>query len=78
MASPGFGDIGLVENIVADRAFGDDPRHEAEELFTLDDLGDVEAEVVISALAASAVARSVGVKSHWVKIGIGDFASTLH
>lgn len=74
IASPSLGEIGVVDDIVADRAFGADPRHEAEELFTLDDLGKSEVNLVVSSLVAAALARSIGVKAHSLRTGIQRFA----
>ena len=61
---PGPSDLGLVEEILVDRAFLDERRTSALELATIDDLrigGLTEPAGVTAALAAAALARAVGV-----------------
>lgn len=90
LGSPGRGQIGLVEDIVVDRAFharDDDPaRHgSAEELLTLDDLGHlagpdgrVAPHVVANVLAAAALARAHGASADDVRRGARDYRPGQH
>lgn len=64
LASPGPGDIGVVEDLVVDRGYHDDRRNTALELASLAELrraGFETAEDFEVFLAASAIARAVGV-----------------
>ena len=82
---PGPGDVGLVEDVLVDRAFGPDLSRQAVELATLADLqhlaGD-EAEVpghtVANALAAAALARAAGVGPAEVSAGLRDYTAGPH
>ncbi|WP_318842948.1 UDP-N-acetylmuramoyl-L-alanine--D-glutamate ligase [Myceligenerans pegani] len=86
---PGPGDVGLVEDVLVDRAFhlpADDPaRHgSAAELGTLADLahlaggGTPPAHVVANALAAAALARAHGVPAAAVRDGLRAFTPGDH
>ncbi|PFG35882.1 UDP-N-acetylmuramoylalanine--D-glutamate ligase [Flavimobilis soli] len=90
LGSPGRAEIGLVEDIVVDRAFhtrADDPsRHDsAEELLTLADLehlagpdGRVAPHVVANVLAAAALARAHGLAADDVRRGARAFRPGQH
>ena len=90
LGSPGRAEIGLVEDIVVDRAFhthADDPgRHgTAEELLTLADLehlggpdGTVAPHVVANVLAAAALARAYGLSADDVRRGARSFRPGRH
>ncbi|GAA2234084.1 UDP-N-acetylmuramoyl-L-alanine--D-glutamate ligase [Rarobacter faecitabidus] len=90
LGAPGPGEIGLVESIIVDRAFHADPadplRHRSsEEIGTLDDLGhlggadgSIPSHVIRNALAAAALARSVGVPAGDVSEGLSSFHPGHH
>ncbi|TXJ07514.1 MAG: hypothetical protein E6Q27_01370 [Aeromicrobium sp.] len=70
VAAPGLSMIGIVEDVVVDRAFGPDRKISAEELFTLGELTDISRQTLAPVLAASALARSLGVPAQLVRTGI--------
>ncbi|TBW23033.1 UDP-N-acetylmuramoyl-L-alanine--D-glutamate ligase [Arcanobacterium bovis] len=81
---PALGQLGMVEDIAIDRAFGDKYRREASELFELADvkaLGDqgiIPAHLVKDALAAAALARSIGIEPAQVRAGLAAFRQGAH
>ncbi|GGM39272.1 UDP-N-acetylmuramoyl-L-alanine--D-glutamate ligase [Promicromonospora citrea] len=90
VGSPSPGDLGLVDDVLVDRAFhapADDPdrRRSAAELGTLADLrqlgdqaGVVPTHVVADALAAAALARAHGVPAAAVRDGLRSFGPGEH
>ena len=74
---PGPGELGLVEDLLVDRACPDVPG-EATELATLADLRVPGAHNVSNALAASALARSYGVPAQAVRDGLQGFVPDPH
>ena len=74
--APGPSDVGLVENVVVDRAFHATRAVEAIELFALADLQEILAPAqlstrdVLQAMAAAALARSVGASPEAVLAGL--------
>lgn len=67
---PSVGDLGLVEELLADRAFVAERRTSAAELGTLADLPDDDPARLVAALAAAALARAVGVDQAAVREGL--------
>ncbi len=90
VGTPGPGDLGLVDDVLVDRAFHtatDDPdrRKSAAELGTLADLkqlgdqgGVVPTHIVADALAAAALARAHGVPASAVRDGLRSFGPSEH
>ncbi|WP_062377397.1 UDP-N-acetylmuramoyl-L-alanine--D-glutamate ligase [Demequina pelophila] len=83
LGAPGLGQLGLVEGLLVDRAFGDDRRRTALELGSVEDLahlvaGDVPPYLVTNALSAAALARAVGVAPHAVRDGLRGFRLDAH
>jgi len=74
---PAQGELGVVEDLLVDRAFPDVPG-EATELAQLADLGVPGAHNVSNALAASALARSYGVPAEAVRSGLRSFVPDRH
>jgi len=74
--------VGLVDDVLADRAFVEQRRHAAAELATLADLGgegrEVAPHVVANALAAAALARAHGVAPAAVRDGLRAFRPEPH
>ncbi|MFC5382229.1 UDP-N-acetylmuramoyl-L-alanine--D-glutamate ligase [Aquipuribacter nitratireducens] len=77
--APRVGEVGVVEGLLVDRAFIEERAHAAVELGALDDLvglagvadpAQVPAHVVANALAAAALARSLGVPATAVRDGL--------
>ena len=77
LGSPGVGEVGLVEELVVDRAFPDVPG-EATALAELGDLQVPGAHNVANALAAAALARSYGVPADAVRDGLRGFRPDAH
>ncbi|MEV0596462.1 UDP-N-acetylmuramoyl-L-alanine--D-glutamate ligase [Nonomuraea cavernae] len=75
---PRPGQLGVVEDLLVDRAFVDDPVEEAEELATLGDVHPFAPHNVANALAAAALARTVGVPAGAVRQGLRDFVPDPH
>jgi UDP-N-acetylmuramoylalanine--D-glutamate ligase len=78
---PGVGMVGLVDDVLADRAFVDERHDSAAELCTLADLnGGVSPppHLVANALAAAALARAHGVSQQAVRDGLRAFRPDGH
>ncbi|WP_336209122.1 UDP-N-acetylmuramoyl-L-alanine--D-glutamate ligase [Nonomuraea sp. LPB2021202275-12-8] len=78
LRTPRAGQVGLVEDLLVDRAFVADPAEAAEELATLADVRPLAPHNVANALAAAALARSLGVPSEAVRQGLRDFVPDPH
>jgi UDP-N-acetylmuramoylalanine--D-glutamate ligase len=77
LQSPRAGELGVVEDLLVDRAFPDVPG-EATELATLGDLTVPGDHNVANALAAAALARAYGVPAEAVRAGLRAFAPEPH
>lgn len=78
---PGLSDFGVVDGILCDRAFLDDRRNTALELTTVTELaqaGLAAPHVVANVLAASALARSLGVPPLVIRDALSAFALDPH
>ncbi|WP_062351128.1 UDP-N-acetylmuramoyl-L-alanine--D-glutamate ligase [Herbidospora yilanensis] len=75
---PRPGELGVVEDLLVDRAFVDDPRTSAVELATLGDIRPFAPHNVANALAAAALARSFGVPPEAVREGLTAFTPDPH
>jgi len=75
---PGVGMVGLVDEILADRAFIEERASSAAELCTLDDLASRAPHFVADALAAAALARAHGVPQAAVRDGLRAFRPDGH
>ena len=78
LGTPGPGMLGLVDDVLADRAFVEDPSRSAAELCVLADLASPAPHFVANALAAAALARSVGVPPAAVRDGLASFVPDAH
>jgi UDP-N-acetylmuramoylalanine--D-glutamate ligase len=78
LGTPGPGMVGVVEDVLADRAFVEERRHAAAELCTIADLASPAPHFVANALAAAALARSVGVPATSVRDGLRSFVPDGH
>ena len=76
MPAPGM--LGLVEDILADRAFVEERRTTAAELCTVSDLASPAPHFVANALAAAALARAHGVSQAAVRDGLRGFRPDGH
>jgi UDP-N-acetylmuramoylalanine--D-glutamate ligase len=77
LRTPRVGELGLVEDLLVDRAFPDVPG-EATELASLADLTVTGAHNVSNALAAAALARAYGVPASAVRQGLRTFVADPH
>ncbi|MBM6404119.1 UDP-N-acetylmuramoyl-L-alanine--D-glutamate ligase [Phycicoccus sp. CSK15P-2] len=84
LATPRLSEVGLVDDVLADRAFVEERRTSAAELGTLDDLRagpdapPPAPHLVANALAAAALARAHGVPPAAVRQGMRDFTPEPH
>jgi UDP-N-acetylmuramoylalanine--D-glutamate ligase len=77
LRTPRASELGLVEDLLVDRAFADVPG-EATELATLGDLTVTGGHNVANALAAAALARAYGVSAQAVRDGLRRFVADPH
>ncbi|MDH2428613.1 UDP-N-acetylmuramoyl-L-alanine--D-glutamate ligase [Sphaerisporangium sp. TRM90804] len=75
---PARGQLGVVEDVLVDRAFVDDPVEAAEELATLGDVRPFAPHNVANALAAAALARAYGVPAAAVRRGLLAYRPDPH
>jgi UDP-N-acetylmuramoylalanine--D-glutamate ligase len=73
---PAVGMLGLVDDVLADRAFVAERRTSAAELATLADISPAAPHNVANALAAAALARAYGVQPVAVRDGLRGFRPT--
>ena len=78
LGMPGVGMLGVVEDILVDRAFIEERATSAAELCTLDVLASPAPHVVANALAAAALARAHGVSQQAVRDGLAAFRPDGH
>ena len=78
LAMPGVGMVGVVEDLLVDRAFIDERATSAAELCTLADLASDAPHFVANALAAAALARAHGVSQQAVRDGLRAFRPDGH
>jgi UDP-N-acetylmuramoylalanine--D-glutamate ligase len=78
LGTPQLGMLGVVDDVLADRAFIEERRHSAAELCTVADLASPAPHFVANALAAAALARSVGVPATAVREGLRSFVPQGH
>ena len=78
LGMPGVGMVGVVDDILVDRAFIAERQSSAAELCTIDDLASPAPHVVANALAAAALARAHGVPQTAVRDGLRAFRFDGH
>ncbi len=78
LGTPAVGMVGVVDDVLADRAFVEDRQTSAAELCTLEDLASTAPHFVSDALAAAALARSHGVAPVHVRQALRDFRPDGH
>lgn len=78
LGMPSAGDLGVVEDLLVDRAFIEERATSAAELCTLADLASPAPHVVANALAAAALARAHGVSQQAVRDGLRAFRPDGH
>lgn len=80
---PGPGQIGLVEDLVAERAYGPERFHSANELFQVKDLehlahGDVPIHLLNDAMMAAGLVRAAGVTPEAIQQALSSFSLGGH
>lgn len=75
--TPAPGEIGLVEELLIDRAFSPNPQ-EANEISELVDITPTVPHNVLNAMAAAALALSVGISYEKIKEGLNSFTTDHH
>lgn len=75
---PGLSMLGVVDDLLVDRAFVEQRRDSALELAKLSDLPSTAPHVIANALAAAALARAYGVPANAVKEGLAGFSLGAH
>lgn len=75
---PSVGMVGVVDGVLADRAFVEERQTSAAELATVDDIGPAGDHNVANALAAAALARAHGVPPVAVRDGLRGFQLDAH
>jgi UDP-N-acetylmuramoylalanine--D-glutamate ligase len=78
LGTPAIGMLGVVEDILVDRAFIEERSTSAAELCTLDDLASSAPHFVANALAAAALARAHGISQAAVRDGLRAFRPDGH
>jgi UDP-N-acetylmuramoylalanine--D-glutamate ligase len=76
--TPRPGELGLVEDLLIDRAYVEDPVSSAEELCTVADIRPAGPHNVANALAAASLARAYGVAVDAVAKGLREFQPGAH
>ena len=76
---PSLSMVGVVEDLLVDRAFIDDRRNSAAELVALDQIGEVvPRHTAANAAAAAALTRAFGVEPAAVALGLSNFDAGDH
>ena len=78
LGTPAVGMVGVVDDVLADRAFVEDRQTSAAELCTLDDLASTAPHYVANALAAAALARAHGVSPAAIQHALREFRPDGH
>jgi UDP-N-acetylmuramoylalanine--D-glutamate ligase len=78
LGAPGLSMLGVVDGILADRAFVTDRRNSAAELGTIYDVVPLAPHNIANALAAAALARADGAKVESVRDGLRNFRQDPH
>jgi UDP-N-acetylmuramoylalanine--D-glutamate ligase len=78
LGTPSVGMVGVVDDILADRAFIEERGSSAAELCTIADLASPAPHVIANALAAAALARAHGVPTTAVRDGLRGFRPDGH
>lgn len=75
--TPKPGELGLVENLLIDRAFSPTP-NEAHEISEIVDITPTVPHNVLNALAAAALCLSIGISYESIKAGLQNFSTDHH
>jgi UDP-N-acetylmuramoylalanine--D-glutamate ligase len=75
---PAVSMLGVIDDVLVDRAFIENRRDHAQELATFADIQPFAPHNVANALAAAALARSIGVAPQFIKSGLQSFQPAPH
>lgn len=78
LGAPGLSMLGVVDDLLVDRAFVEDRANTAQELATVADVQPAAPHNVANALAAAALARAYGVEPAAVRDGLRAFVPAKH
>lgn len=81
LGAPGPSDFGVVDGVLCDRAFVEDRQNTAQEITTVEELERVglgSAHMVQNILAASALARSLGISTGYIHQALEKFRVDAH
>lgn len=78
LGAPGLSMLGVVEDVLVDRAFIENRSSHAQELATFDDIHPFASHNVANALAAASLARAYGVQPGAVRDGLRNFEPAGH
>jgi UDP-N-acetylmuramoylalanine--D-glutamate ligase len=78
LGTPGLSTLGVVEDLIVDRAFVVDRADSAQELAAVSDVHPLAPHNVANALAAAALARAFGVPAAAVRDGLKAFTPAAH
>lgn len=78
LGSPGLSELGVVEDLLVDRAFVEDRRNTAQELAGVGDVHPSAPHQVANALAAAALARAWGAPPAAIRDGLRNFQPAAH
>ncbi len=83
LGAPDVSQLGVVEDVLCDRAFMSDRRTHAIEIASIDDLahisgGTVPPYLALNALAAAALARAAGIEPDHIRAALRDFSLDAH
>ncbi|GAA0490612.1 UDP-N-acetylmuramoyl-L-alanine--D-glutamate ligase [Streptomyces olivaceiscleroticus] len=78
LGTPGPGQVGVVDDILVDRAFVENRQKQAQELAQISDVNPPAPHNIANALAAAALARAFGVRPASVREGLRNFHPDAH
>ncbi|QGV81081.1 UDP-N-acetylmuramoyl-L-alanine--D-glutamate ligase [Streptomyces ficellus] len=78
LGTPGPSQVGVVEDLLVDRAFVENRREQAQELASVSDIDPPAPHNIANALAAAALARAFGVPATAVRDGLRAFRPDPH
>ncbi len=78
LGTPGLSMLGVVDDLIVDRAFIEDRADSAQELASVHDVRPFAPHNVANALAAAALARAFGVPPRAIKEGLAAFEPAAH
>jgi UDP-N-acetylmuramoylalanine--D-glutamate ligase len=78
LGAPAVSMLGVIDDVLIDRAFIENRRDHAQELASFSDIQPFAPHNVANALAAAALARSIGVEPQFIRDGLRNFQTAPH